>query len=244
MNGNGLVRTFANSADALRYLQAAFGSANYRSWQYLRQLFWDYQNYPEAGQSVFNFFGRAPGGTVTLQDTNMPKASSFGQQHFLVKAIRTRLFIKTWDLQLWDGLDATTLASDYLMGFLHAGVLKWDINARNYLTLPKPFLYAPPGGGEEQHRNRGIDALTLSEGTPNTLLTFTSAPPYATQTNQEDGVFLVDPNVLIEAEQNFAVSIEFPSGLVPVIGTGITDDTSNPLKIGVELDGILFRPVQ
>ena len=243
MNG-GLTRTFANSADALRYLQAAYGSSNYKSWQYLRRQFYSYQDYVEAGASVFNFFGAAPGGAITRQDTNMPKAGSLGQQHFLLKAIRVRWWINTWTLTDWDGTDASTLASDIINGFLHAGVLKLDINARNFLTLPKPFLYAPPGGGEEWHRNRGIDALTLTEGTPNIVFTFTSAPPYATQLDAEQNVFLMDPNVLIEAEQNFAVSIEFPTGAIAVIGTGVTNDTTNPLKIGVELDGLLFRPVQ
>ena len=46
------------------------------------------------------------------------------------------------------------------------------------------------------------------------------------------------------AGQTFQVSVDYPSGLVPVIGTGVTDDTTNPLKVGIKLDGVLIRPKQ
>jgi hypothetical protein len=54
----------------------------------------------------------------------------------------------------------------------------------------------------------------------------------------------VDPNILIEAEQQFNVKLSYPSGLLPVISTGVANDSTNPLKVGVILDGLLLRPVQ
>ena len=55
--------------------------------------------------------------------------------------------------------------------------------------------------------------------------------------------YIVDPNILFEAEQQFSVVIDFQSGLIPAIATNII--TSNTtLYVGVILDGILFRPVQ
>jgi hypothetical protein len=68
--------------------------------------------------------------------------------------------------------------------------------------------------------------------------------PWVTQTKRRDNVYFVDPNILIEAEQQFTVQINYPSGLVPVLATNVVNDTSNPLKIGVILDGLLLRPVQ
>jgi hypothetical protein len=47
---------------------------------------------------------------------------------------------------------------------------------------------------------------------------------------------------MIEAEQNFSLTVEFPSGLVPVIGTDITDDTTNPLKVVAVIDSVTIRP--
>jgi hypothetical protein len=57
-------------------------------------------------------------------------------------------------------------------------------------------------------------------------------------------VYFVDPNILIEAEQQFNVSLQFPSGIVPVLATNVVNDSTNPLKVGVILDGLLLRPVQ
>jgi hypothetical protein len=31
---------------------------------------------------------------------------------------------------------------------------------------------------------------------------------------------------------------------VPILATNVVDDTTNPVKIGVILDGLLLRPVQ
>jgi hypothetical protein len=53
----------------------------------------------------------------------------------------------------------------------------------------------------------------------------------------------MSPSVLINQDQNFQITIEYPSGLVPVIGTGVVT-ADNPLFVGVELDGIEVRPLQ
>jgi hypothetical protein len=68
--------------------------------------------------------------------------------------------------------------------------------------------------------------------------------PWVTQTKMRSNVYFVDPNILIEAEQQFNVKVSFPSGNVPILATNVVDDTTNPVKIGVILDGLLLRPVQ
>lgn len=243
MNGSIGMQGFASSAEALNYLQRKYGTANYRAWQSLRFEFWSFLNYTAAGLNTYNFFNNTPAGAVTTFQTNMPKAGSFGQVHMLCKSIHCRWSITNWDLAAWDGTDATTLVSDMLQGFCQAGYLRFTINSREFSMFPKPFLYAPAADGQEWHRNRVIDALTLTEGTPNTLLTVRSAPPYATLGRREN-VYRLDPNILIEAEQNFQVQINYDRGVVPIVATTINNDTTNPLQIGVKLDGILFRPMQ
>jgi hypothetical protein len=60
-------------------------------------------------------------------------------------------------------------------------------------------------------------------------------------------VYFTDPNILIEAEQQFNVSLQFPSGAVPVLATNVINiggANANPYKIGIILDGLLLRPVQ
>ena len=68
--------------------------------------------------------------------------------------------------------------------------------------------------------------------------------PWVTQTKMRYNVYFVDPNILIEAEQQFNVKLSYPSGLVPVIANAVANDSTNPLKVGVILDGLLLRPVQ
>jgi len=57
-------------------------------------------------------------------------------------------------------------------------------------------------------------------------------------------VYFVDPNILIEAEQQFSVKLSYPSGSVPVLASAVANDSTNPLKVGVIFDGLLLRPVQ
>jgi hypothetical protein len=234
-----------NSMSAIKRIQQRYGSTDYASWQNLRKRFYSFVTYPEAGSSQLTFFGSALGQNGTTPEiTNMPKAGSFGQQHFWVRTISCVVKIDVWNLAAWAGTDASSLYSDFIIGFVQAGFLEFKINARPWIQLPVPFLYAPPFDGRALVYSAGISTLTLAEGTPNTLTGLVTSAPFATQTTDKEGVFMFDPPPFIEAEQNFEITISFPSGLVPVIGTGVTDDTTNPLKVGVILDGELYRPMQ
>ena len=232
------------SNEIISGLQTRFGSIDYSQFQSLRYQFYSYVTYPTAGATQLNFFGTTTGSpNITLADTNMPRTGSFGQQHFFLKAISTRIKMKnTYNLSTFDGTDASTIASDFLMGFLNAGVLNFSIGARPFLQVPKPFQILPPIAGNTITNVSGITGLTA----PLTAAagTLTSDTPFVTQTIDRTNVFRFDPNILIEAEQQFACTIDFPSGVVPVIGTGIANDTTNPLKVAVFFDGVLLRPLQ
>jgi len=144
-------------------------------------------------------------------------------------------------LYAWAGTNASTLISDLLLGFAQAGVLSLSVNNRVHVQLPKPFLYSPIGGGQEQLYTAGLSTLTLTEGTPNVIATSISAAPYA-ELASRGNMFVLDPQLMIEAEQNFTLSLDFPSGLVPVLGTDVTDDTTNPLKVVAVIDSVTIRP--
>lgn len=237
------MRTFFSSKQAIQYLQGKYGSADYSNLQSLRYTFYSYVLYGTAGASTYTFFGDALGTNSTnRQITNMPKAGSFGQLHFLLKQIRCKYFITDPEADSWDGTDAETLYSDFVNGLFQAGYFDFQIQAKSYVQFPKPFLYAGGGDGRDQLHTAGIEALTLSEGTPNVLDTYRSCSPHATLTTAKCNKYLVDPNILIEAEQNFSVNINYPSGALAPIATGIISATN--FYIGVELDGIILRPVQ
>jgi len=241
MNAN---QPFFSSLQALQYLQERFGSTDYQNWQSIRSQFWSYVDYGTTGAATFTFFGTALGGSgQTKQQTNIPKAGSFGQNHFLLKSIGFNFFVDDPELDSWDGTDAEMLYSDFINGFIQAGVGILNIQSREFIKIPKPFLYAPGVMGAPKVHSAGIEALTLSEATPNTLDTYRTAHPHADLNSREDGMYKVSPNILIEAEQNFSVNVNFPSGALAPIATGIIDGT-NTAWIGCVMDGILFRPVQ
>jgi hypothetical protein len=233
-----------------------FGVIDYSRWQAIRWQWYSYVTYPTAGVGELNFFGQVAGQAgVTLQDTNLPKAGSFGQTHFQLKSIST-------DIQLLsnndDGftlanqvagtadplianIDNFTLASDFLNGFVQAGVLEFSVGARPFATIPKPFQYAPPPGNPLDYNNSYVNQIGAvpTAGTP-----VVAGIPWTTQTKRRDNVYFVDPNILIEAEQQFNVKLSYPSGFVPVIANSLVNDATNPLKIGIIFDGLLLRPVQ
>lgn len=229
-------------------LASRFGTIDYSRWQAIRYQYYSYVTYPEAGASELNFFGTVAGQTgVSLADTNMPKAGSFGQQHFLLKTISTAIKIQNSDLSGFNTTniatnDTRTLASDFLAGFVQCGVLQFTIGARPFATIPKPFLYAPHTGTMPDFACAPFEdpaAAPVVAGS-----TVVTGEPYVTQTRNKRNVYVFDPNYLVEAEQQFEVKITFNSGIVPILGTAVTDDTTNPLKVGVILDGVILRPLQ
>jgi hypothetical protein len=229
-----------------------FGVIDYSRWQAIRWQWYSYITYPAAGATELNFFGQVAGQAgVTLQDTNLPKAGSFGQTHFQLKSISTDIQINDNNVDTFTraniaDIDTHATASDYLGGFVQAGVLNFSVGARPFATIVKPFQYAPPPGSpldlENSYVNQ-IGAVPTATGGANQVV----GVPWVTQTKMRSNVYFTDPNILIEAEQQFNVNISFPSGAVPVLATNVINiggANANPYKIGVILDGLLLRPVQ
>jgi hypothetical protein len=240
-----------------------FGVIDYSRWQAIRWQWYSYVTYPVAGTGELNFFGQVAGQTgVTLQDTNLPKAGSFGQTHFQLKSISTDIQLAVNDVDDFTlanqaTLDTRALATDYLGGFVQAGVLQFSVGARPFATIPKPFQYAPPPGSPLDYDNTYVNQFKASTTATagfavNPSVTAVAATrssnvvgvPWVTQTKVRNNVYFVDPNILIEAEQQFTVKVSYPSGLVPILATNVVNDTTKQLKIGVIFDGLLLRPVQ
>jgi hypothetical protein len=238
-------QTFTNSEQVLQYLQKNYGSANYSSWQSLRKQFYSFVQYTAAGLNQYNFFGFAVTGAAgqNKQFTNMPKAGSFGQNHFLLKSIQCSYYlhaaVDTWTVA--SALDVNNAAADFLHGFAQAGVFQLTIGSKQYAQIPRPFLYCPPADGSVQNVDAKHIDFTLTEATPNTMNVVEMLVSHADLNRNASNRYLVDPSILIEAEQAFTAEIDYPSGVIPLISTGKL--TTN-FYIGVIFDGILFRPVQ
>lgn len=242
-NGSPNGVSFPSAAAAYNAIRAS-GTADYNSWQYMRRKWYYAQDYPEAGQSELVFFSNPAGvGGLTTMDTNIPVSNGFGNQYVIIKSIEFGLYIPVWNIHDWAGTDASTLVSDVLLGLTQGGVAQLSIGNRLYAQTPMPLLYMPDGCGSPQVYTRGLDTLTLTEGTPNTLLTTISAAPYAECVGFKNKYWF-DPYIGLIPRESFNLAINFPTGLIPVIGTGVTDDTTNPLQIVARLDTITFRALQ
>ena len=226
-----------------------FGVIDYSRWQAIRWQWYSYVTYPSAGSTELNFFGQVAGQAgVTLQDTNLPKAGSFGQTHFQLKSISTDIQIANNNVDDFTRaniatLDTRALASDFIGGFVQAGVLNFSVGARPFATIVKPFQYAPPPGSPLDLSNSYVNQISAAP-VPAVGAAQVVGVPWVTQTKMRSNVYFTDPNILIEAEQQFNVKLNFPSGVVPVLATNVVNDSTNPLKVGVILDGLLLRPVQ
>ena len=226
-----------------------FGVIDYSRWQAIRWQWYSYVTYPSAGSTELNFFGQVAGQAgVTLQDTNLPKAGSFGQTHFQLKSISTDIQIATNDVDGFTranqaSIDTRALASDFIGGFVQAGVLNFSVGARPFATIVKPFQYAPPPGSPLDLSNTYVNQISAAPN-PAAGASAVVGVPWVTQSKMRSNVYFTDPNILIEAEQQFNVKLNFPSGVVPVLASNVVNDSTNPLKVGIILDGLLLRPVQ
>lgn len=231
-------------------LQKKYGSANFRKWQSIRRQFYSFVPYVTTGVSELRFFGTALGGsqgssTANRQLTNMPKANSFGQNHFLLKAIRCTYYIPSHKVDQWittaNQNDAGMgVNAEIINGVFQAGVFELNIGARNVVQVPKPALYMPPADGRADVKQPFAGAIAAV----GPLTTATLGAPHAELVGARRNLYLVDPNIIIEAEQNFEAVIRFPSGLLPLTGTTVINDSTNKLHIGIILDGLVFRPQQ
>lgn len=214
--------------------QARYGTVDYSKWQATRQPFWSSVSYPAAGSPKLTFFGNAVG-QQNLQLTNLPKAGSFGQQHFLLKAIRFQVYLQnvnfTWGATT---ADADTIWADFVAGFVQAGVFEFNIGAKQYLQMAKPFLTMPMGTGRLETAGAGFTAAAPAS----------TAAPWATVADGLICQYICDPQIFIAAEQQFEAALSFPSGTIPIIATNIFNAGTNPLYVQCYLDGILYRPLQ
>lgn len=210
-------------------LQAEFGSFDPNKVQTRRRSYYSFVAYPTAGQTSFTFFSTTVGQS-NRQLTNIQRSGHLDNP-LIVRAIRTRYFITAQNNNAFNGTDASTLYSDIVNGFFQVGVMRVIIGSKEWMQIPAPFLYAPPGYGLPKYINAGQQAANVSRG------------PYAYLGAGKANAYVVDPPFMIGSDQNFQVTIEFPTGAVSVIASTIVANNTT-LYIGVDFDGVEVRPVQ
>lgn len=199
----------------------------------IRQTLYDYQTYAAAGQTSLSFFQVPVGqGGKTVADTNIEVAGSLPQpKHFLVESI---------EIRFWPGVDpvnsatggAGTQAAPNLVNdvwtFAKSGSLNFFIGSKTYLE-EAPCGRFPP--------KTKIDAHFAVSQTVNQA----AAADQENQLTADLGYmcgrpYFINPATLLIPTQNFKVSLNWP--------TAVALPSTEDARIGVVLDGILYRQSQ
>lgn len=205
-------------------------SVNRPGWEAIKQSLYDYQAYAAAGQAQLTFFSLPVGANGrTLTDTNMTLAGQLPKnQEFLITSVEvffsptTPTVAAAMPAAFGAGAVAVLVNDSYIVG--RSGNLNLTIGA-------KPYLQEAPLGRFPQKAYFHVDAALADATTAAANLQ--SRVAYGQWSGRP---YLLDPAPLLLPEnQNFSVSLNWPEGVQAI---------SNPGRIGVILDGILYRRSQ
>lgn len=191
----------------------------------ITQPLYSYVSYPALGSAQpLVFFQNAPGGTVTLEDTNMQLPGQLpAPQSFLIQSIGIDYLPGTAAARF--GAESANGGLNDLYAILRRGVLELEIGSKKYLTFG-PLMQLPP----RAHVN-GVAAVADATTAGANLQTMV-------QVGFSDGPMFSPRPLLIPPSQNFKVTLSWPAGAVAI------PSADAAARIGVQLGGTLYRPVQ
>jgi hypothetical protein len=241
-------------------LQKRFGSADFSRYQVVRGQKYDFCRLLAAGTNSVSFFSNPIGATdpgagatlfKTLEQTNLVKNASFGQEYFALTQIRTyanfvcqaRQGFTTGTNFTYRGYTALAdSAMEKLQSVLNSGVLEISFAQKLYYQIARPFIQCPAGFGIDVQSlassRTGNAAETQPEGT-----NWLARPDY-----RATAVYNIDPIQIIEPEIQIQAAINFPNGNTPNF-TNTALDTANgtqtpAIELGLIFDGYVIRPSQ
>ena len=205
-------------------------SVNRPGWEVIKQSLYDYQAYAAAGQTQLTFFALPVGqGGKTLSDTNMSLAGQLpANQEFLVQSI---------EVMFWPTVPAVAAANPSAFGAqaVAAGVNDAAVVARTgnltFTIGSKPYLQEAPLGRFPPKTHLQINAALSDVSTAAGNLQ--SRIAYAYSVGRPYLITPVDLNLV--STQNFQVTLNWPEGVQAI---------TNPGRIGIILDGLLYRRSQ
>ena len=186
---------------------------------------YSYQSYPAAGTvQPLQFFQAAPGGTVTLEDTNMQLPGQLpAPQSFLLQAIGID-YLPGTAASRFGAQSANGQLNDFY-AIMRRGYLELEIGSKIYLRFGS-LMQMPP----RAHIN-GVAAIS-DQTTP------AAAMQSMVQVGYSDGPVFSPRPLLIPPSQNFNVRLSWPAGAVAI------PSADAAARIGVQLLGTLYRPAQ
>lgn len=199
-------------------------------WETIRQTLYDFQAYAQAGQTQLTFFALPVGqGGKTLSDTNMTLAGQLpANQEFLAQSIEVVFFPSVPAVAAQNpaafgaGAVAQIVNDAYIVG--RTGNLAMVVGS-------KPYLQEAPLGRFAPKVQFDVSAA-LSDAT-SAAAAQQSRIAYGKWKGRP---YLLDPAAIrIPENANFSVTLNWPEGAQAI---------TNPGRIGVILDGFLYRRSQ
>lgn len=198
-------------------------------YEVVRQTQYDFQAYAAAGQTSLQFFQVPQGqGGKTIADTNLDVAGSLPQpKWFLVESIEIHFYPG-----VNPGTSVTTAAETEFTNDVYAlakgGSLDFFIGSKTYV-VEAPLIRFPP---KTRLYVDAAHALQTKQAV---------AADAELQVSTDYGAacgrpYFVDPEVLLIPNQNFKVTLAWP--------TVVALPSGADARIGVILDGILYRQSQ
>ena len=247
--------------EILDSLQRRFGSADFSRYQVVRGQKYDFVRIPAAGAASVSFFSNPIGAAdpgagattlfKTLEQTNLVKSASFGQEYFALTQIRTYANFVPLARQgftpgtnfVYRGLTAlTNSAMEQFQNLINRGVLQISFAQKLYYQISRPFIMCPPGFGVDV-RSLASSRTGVAAETQDSDTNWRVAPD-----NRGESVYNADPIQIIEPEIQIEASISFPDGNSPSFANSAltsADAAETPsVEIGLIFDGYVIRPSQ
>lgn len=204
-------------------------------WEGLTQTLYDMTTYAVGGQSSLSFFALPLGqgttshpgstGPKTKADTNMSLAGSLpAGQFFTIESVEIVILPSTPPGSFGAAAAVTEIGFTndvYAVG--RSGWLELVIGSKTYLT-EAPLNRFPP-----KTRLEGRSAITSNSATTGLV-----AIDYACFAGRP---YSLRAPVTLESNQNFSLTLNWPNAVA-------LDATNTACRIGVILDGVLYRSVQ
>ena len=247
--------------EILDSLQRRFGSADFSRYQVVRGQKYDFVRLAAAGVSQVSFFSNPIGSAdpgagspplfKTLEQTNLVKSASFGQEYFALTQIRcyanfvplARSASGFGTNFVYRGLTALTdSAMEKFQELINRGVLQISFAQKLYYQISRPFVMCPPGFGVDV-RSLASSRTGAAAETQVADTNWRVAPD-----NRGESVYNVDPIQIIEPEIQIEAAISFPDGVTPTFtnsALNTADGNYTPsVEVGLIFDGYVIRPSQ
>jgi len=194
----------------------------------LSQPLYDYQAYAAAGATSFTFFATPAGsGGKTVDDTNMVLSGQIpAQQIFLIQSIEVPFYPTTptvaAQMPAAFGAQAVAQIVNDVYKFYRAGNFLLTIGSKPYLQVA-PLMSLPP---KTHLVTNGALADVTTAGA-----NLQSRIGYAYAAGRP---FILGAPLKLAPNMSFSCSINFATAVV----------ITNPARVGVVLDGVLYRQAQ